>query len=185
MASVTSKLVTAEEFFRMPPPAASAKLELIRGQIVVLRRQGFRHGLRQARVGGLLDQFGRSTHHGRAVVATGIVTERAPDTVRGPDVSYWSAARLPLDLQPEGYPEAPPDLCVEVLSPSNQVARVLEKLREYFKCGVRMVWVVDPEERTVTVYCSPDEGRVFHESATFIGDDVLPGFSCQVAELFA
>jgi len=185
MASVTSKLVTAEEFFRMPPPSDGAKLELIRGEVVNVCRPGFRHGRRQLRIGNLLDQFGHSTGHGRATVETGIVTEQGPDTVRGPDVSYWSVARLPLDLEPVGYPEIAPDLCVEVLSPSNRFARILEKLREYFARGVRMVWVVDPEDRTVAVYRSPDEGRIFHESATLSGDDVLPGFSCRVAELFA
>jgi len=68
-------------------------------------------------------RFGRSTGHGSAVVATGIVTERGPDTVRGPDVSYWSAARLPFDLIPVGYPEIAPDLCVEVLSPATDSHR--------------------------------------------------------------
>jgi Uma2 family endonuclease len=78
-----------------------------------------------------------------------------------------------------------PDLCVEVLSPSNRMARIREKLAEYFQRGVRMVWIADPEDRTVAVYRSPEEGRILHETATLTGEDVLPGFSCQVADLFA
>ena len=185
MSTVTQKLITAEEFLRMPPPENGSKVELVRGEVVPVCRPGFRHGLRQARIGTLLDQFGRSTGHGRAVVETGVVTEREPDTVRGPDISYWSAERLPLNQEPEGYPEIAPDCAVEVLSPSNRMSKIREKMAEYFQSGVRMVWIVDTEDRTVAVYCSMDEGHILHESAILEGDDVLPGFKCRVAELFA
>jgi Uma2 family endonuclease len=59
-----------------------------------------------------------------------------------------------------------------------------DKLREYFTRGVRMVWIVDPEDQTVTVYRSPDEGRLLHESTTLTGEDVIPAFSCPVAAFF-
>jgi Uma2 family endonuclease len=185
MAGVTQQLITAEEFRRMPPPLDGSKTELVRGEVVIVCRPGFRHGLRQLRIGAILDHFGRTQQHGRAVVETGIVTERDPDTVRGPDVSYWSAARLPLDQNPEGYPDVAPDLAVEILSPSNRLARIREKMRELFQRGVRMVWVVDPDDRTVVVYRSLDEGRLLHETATLDGEDVLPGFRCPVAEFFS
>lgn len=184
MAIVQQQLVSAEEFLRMPGPAPGAKVELIQGEIVTMCRPGFRHGRRQLRVGSLLDEYGRSSGRGRAVVESGVITERAPDTVRGPDVSFWSVDRLPLDLEPEGYPSTFPDLCVEILSPSNVLARIREKMQEYFNIGVRMVWIVDPEDRTVAVYRSLDEGQIFHESATLTCPDVLPGFQCQVREFF-
>ena len=89
-----------------------------------------------------------------------------------------------MDQEPEGYPDTSPDLCVEILSPSNQLAKILEKLREYFASNVRMVWVVDPEERTVTVYRSADQGCLLAESAILSGEEVLPAFSCRVSDLF-
>ena len=92
---------------------------------------------------------------------------------------------MSFDLEPEGYPDVAADLCVEVLSPGNSLRRIREKLREYFARGVRMVWIIDPEDRTITVYRSVDEGRLLHENATLDGEDVLPGFSCRVAEFFA
>jgi Uma2 family endonuclease len=58
-------------------------------------------------------------------------------------------------------------------------------MREYFERGVRLVWVVDPEDHTVMVYRSPDEGRLLHETSMLSGEEVLPEFSCRVAELFA
>jgi Uma2 family endonuclease len=185
MATVKPDIITAEQYRTMPPPEDGSKIELVRGELETMCRPGFRHGLRQGRVFSVLDNYGRTHRHGRAVVETGIVTDRGPDTVRGPDVSYWSAERLPLDQEPQGYPDVAPDLAVEVLSPSNRPARILDKMREYFERGVRMVWVVDSEDRTVTIYRLPDEGCVLHEPATLQVEDILPGFSCLVAELFA
>lgn len=185
MATVAEKLLTAEEFARLPNPPDGSRQELVRGVIVTMPPPGFRHGLRQVRVCTLLDQYGRSSGRGRVTAESGVITERDPDTVRGPDAAFWSIDRLPLDLEPEGYPDVAADLCVEVLSPSNNFRRIREKIREYFARGVRMVWIIDPEDRTVTVYRTPDEGRLLHENAMLDGEDVLPGFSCRVAELFA
>src|SRR5580704_17348905 len=142
MATVKPDLITAEQYRTMPPPEDGSKLELVRGELETMCRPGFRHGLRQVRVATILDTFGRNHKHGHAVVETGIVTEREPDTVRGPDVSYWSFERLPLDQEPEGYPDMAPDLAVEVLSPWNRLALIRTKMGEYFNSGVRMVWVV-------------------------------------------
>jgi len=185
MASVTQKLITAEEYRRLEPPPDGSRVELVRGELIQVCRPGFRHGFSQVRVSSLLDQYAWPKRLGRVVVETGIVTERDPDTVRGPDVSYWSAETLPLSLIPAGYPDVAPDLAIEVLSPSNVMTKIRDKMREYFERGVRMVWLIDPEARTLTVYRSLDEGQVLHEAATVQADDILPGFRCQVADLFS
>jgi len=113
-----------------------------------------------------------------------MVTDRKPDTVRGPDVSYYSKERLPLNLRVVKYHDQPPDLCVEVVSPSNTKRELREKTKEYFFAGTRMVWIVEPEDRSVTVLVAPDEGRTLYDDATLEGGEVLPGFSCKVSELF-
>lgn len=184
MATVAEKLITVEEFARMPHPLDGSKQELVRGVIVTMPPPGFLHGVVQLRVGGLLDQHVRPRKLGRVTVESGVVTERDPDTVRGPDVAFWSAERIPLDQLPAGYPDVAADLCIEVLSPKKSWQSLLEKIREYFERGVRLVWIVDPEARTVTIYRSPDEGRVLHESAFLTGEDVLPEFRCRVGEIF-
>ena len=104
-----------------------------------------------------------------------------PDSVRGPDVAFWSKERLP--VVPVGYIPIAPDMLVEVLSPSNTSKQIFAKLKEYFAMGVRLVWVLAPEDRTLTIYRTPDEGRVLHETATVTGEDVLPGFTCRVSDL--
>jgi Uma2 family endonuclease len=184
MATVVQKPITADEFIRLPDPPDGSKQELVRGEVITMPPPGFQHGLRQLRVAGLLDRFATPSRLGRVTVESGVITERDPDSVRGPDVAFWSANRLPFELEPKGYPDVAPDLCVEILSPGQSWRKLREKLEEYFTRGVRMVWIVDPEDRTVRVYRDPNEGRILHETATLSGEDVLPGFSCRVAELF-
>ena len=184
MATVTPQPITAEEFARMPDPPDGSKQELVKGVIVTMPPPGFRHGKVQGRIYFALESFVRSHPIGQVTVESGVLTETGPDTVRGPDVAFWSAERLPLDQEPVVYANVAPDLVVEVLSPGNTEQKMTAKVREYFKSGVRMVWVVDPDERTVTVYRQPGEGRVLWEDATLDGEDVLPGFRCRVGEFF-
>lgn len=176
------KLLTAEEFFLLPAPADGAQQELVRGEIVTIPPPGGLHGVCCSKVNRRLGNFVEDNGRG-AVTAndTGFITERSPDSVRGPDVAYWSRERLP--VVPVGYIEIAPDLLVEVLSPSNTSRQIRTKIQEYFARGVRLVWVVAPEDRTLTIYRTPDEGRLLHESATVTGEEVLPGFSCRVSDL--
>lgn len=181
--SVTAKQwITAEEFLLMPEPPDGFKQELVRGEVLIMPPPGALHGVCcskiDRRLGNYADQDDRGTV---ACNDAGFITERRPDTVRGPDVAFWSKARLP--EIPVGYFEIAPDLAVEVLSPGNTSKQIRVKLGEYFAKGVRMVWVVAPEDRTVTIYRTPDEGRVLHETAMITGDDVLPGFQCRVSDL--
>lgn len=146
----------------------------------------FVHGRVQVNIAFALESFLRAQSHppGRITVESGLITERDLDTVRGPDVAFWSFARLPADQTPEVYADVPADLVVEVVSPGNTRKRVAKKLREYFASGVRLVWVVDPEERTATVYTKPGEGTVMWEDAVLSGGDAMPGFTCPVSEFF-
>jgi Uma2 family endonuclease len=186
MTTTAAKPITAAEFARMPGPEDGARQELVRGEIVTMPPPppGFPHGRCQVRVVYLLESYCRSTQRGRVTVETGVVTESDPDTVRGPDVAFWSADRLPLQSVPQGYPEVPADLCVEVLTPNTNRASLQTKIEEYLRRGVRVVWVVDPEDRSVTVYRQPGEGRVLWANATLTEEEVLPGFQCRVAEFF-
>ncbi len=185
MATVTQKLLTAEEFARLPAPTDGSRQELVRGEIVSMPPPRFRHSEVVGRVYSIIDQHVRPARLGRVVPETGVRTERGPDSVRGPDVAYWSAEKLPFGTVPDVYPQVSPDLCVEVLSPDETPRKVREKLEEYFESGIRMVWIVDPDERTVTIHRNALEGRILLENATLDGEDVLPSFSCVVKEFFA
>ena len=114
----------------------------------------------------------------------GVRLAHDPDTVREPDIAYFSADKMPLDLEVTGYAEVMPDLVVEVASPSNTRAALDDKALMWLRHGVRLVWVAHPENRTVDVY------REGHEVGTLVdvdpldGGDVLPGYTCAVREIF-
>jgi Uma2 family endonuclease len=183
MATVAQVPMTAEEFARLPRPADGSLQELVRGEVQTMPSPKGLHGACCSKIDRRLGNFVEANRRGTVCSNdTGFVTERGPDTVRGLDIGFWSYERLPQVT--DDYIEVAPDLAVEVLSSSDRPGQVRAKLLEYFKSGVRMVWIVDPLDRTVAVYRSPDEGRILHETATLTGEDVLPGFSCVVAELF-
>jgi Uma2 family endonuclease len=109
-----------------------------------------------------------------------------PGLVRIPNVAFASWARIPNRRVPtEPIPELVPELAVEVLSKSNTDAEMTRKCGEYFAAGVLVVWLVDPESRTATVYTAPDQSTVLDETQTLDGAPVLPGFSLRLRELFA
>jgi Uma2 family endonuclease len=184
MATVEKKPITAEEFLEMPDPTDGTVLELVRGEIVAMPGPGLEHGEIQVNVASLIKQFLKAHPIGRVVVESGVITERGPDTVRGPDVSFYSQERLPLDRRVTGYYDQAPDLCVEVVSPSNTVRELRTKAKEYLFAGVRVVWIIEPRDREVVIVTEPLESRTLEAGATLDGGEVLPGFTCKVAELF-
>ena len=183
MSTVQQPLVTVAEFEKMRDPEDGSQLELVRGEVVIMTPPQGKHGICCSEVARLLGNFVKPNKLGWVTSNdTGVVLEREPATVRGPDVAFWSLKRQP--TMPEGYFEIPPDLAVEVLSPNDRRSDVRAKIKEYVFYSVPLVWLVDPEARTVTVYRGSMRGTELDESDTLDGGDVLPGFSCQVADLF-
>ncbi|HEX3149532.1 MAG TPA: Uma2 family endonuclease [Gemmataceae bacterium] len=185
MATATQgRLLTAEEFMELPNPIDGSKQELVRGVVITMPPPKAIHGYCAAQatiaIGGFVGQ-----HRLGILVAndTGVLLERGPDTVRGPDVAYWSFKRQA--FVPDGYFELAPDLAVEVLSPSNTRKQIDTKIREYLKAGTKLVWVIDPLDRSVRIYrTDPDRAVFLHSGATLDGEDVLPGFQFPVTGLF-
>jgi Uma2 family endonuclease len=183
MSTAAQRLITAEEFFQMPDPPDGSQQELVRGVIETMPPPGGLHGVCCSKIGRRLGNFVEENHLGTVTSNdTGFISERDPDTVRGPDLSFWTKERLP--EIPEGYITIPPDLAIEVVSPSDHYTRVQNKVRHYLTRGVRLLWVVDPVDRSVTVYRSPRQGTILGENEILSGEDVVPGFSCAVADLF-
>lgn len=121
-----------------------------------------------------------------AITGEGGMFRLPENLVRIPDVAYASWDRFPNDEIPDAaVPEVVPDLAVEVLSRGNTAGEMKRKLREYFQAGVRLVWFVDPQTKTVTVYTSPTRSKVIPTTGTLDGGKVLPGFEVPVASLFA
>lgn len=187
--STTTRLITADELLVMPPYDENGKqcrFELIRGELRVMSLAKPLHGVICSRLtiklGGFVEEHELGETFGGE---TGFHVERDPDSVLGPDVAFVSHERLAADENFEKYFSFAPDLAVEVLSPGNTVREINEKIAMYFAAGSRAVWVFDPKKHTVAAYTSPSEVRVYKEDEAFDGGEVLPGFTLDLAKLFA
>ena len=109
-----------------------------------------------------------------------------PGLVRIPDVAFVSRERLPGGHMPEQpIPDLVPDLAIEVLSSTNTQQEMLHKRLDYFHAGVRLVWIFDPDARTVDQYVEPKHATTLHEGQTLDGGDVLPNFTVSLSDLFS
>ena len=159
--------------------------ELVEGRIVLLSPGGTEHSLATTNALRILDAFVRPTRLGRVLTGeVGVYTRHDPDTVRGADVVYISTERLERRTRALTFLDVAPELIVEVLSKDDTLAKLTDKLREYFAADVKIVWVVDPRARRVHVYRSLVDRRELAENAALSGEDVLPGFTAPVAALF-
>lgn len=182
MATVSARLLTAEEFFRLPQPEDGSQQELIQGVVVTIPPPGAPHGVSCLNIARKVGNFVVENRLGTVTCNdAGFLAERDPDTVRGADVAYWTRERLP--QLPKGYIEILPDLAVEVVSPDDHYSRMQKKVILYLTNGVRLLWVVDPEDRSLTVYRPDRLARILGENEVVSGEDVLPGFTCRVADL--
>jgi Uma2 family endonuclease len=181
--STTPTLTTADELFMMPDDGF--RYELVRGEIRRMPAAGSEHGAVIMNIGTPLDQFVKANSLGVVFGAeTGFKIASEPDTVRAPDLAFVRRERIPEEGIPRGFWPGAPDLAVEVVSPGDTYTEVEEKVHDWLNAGTRMVLVLNPRTRTVAVYTSHTDVVRLTESDTLDGGEVLPGFTCRVAELF-
>jgi Uma2 family endonuclease len=177
------RVLTIAEFERLPEEDAY-RIELVRGRLVRSPRPAPLHGVLTARLAHLLYEFVERRGRGVVLADVGVVLARDPDTVRGPDLAFYSLERIPDTGYGSGF-WGPPDLAVEITSPSNRASEMGEKLAEYLEAGVRLVWVVDPPARSVSIHEPGGSGRVLGDDAVLEGDIVRPGFRLPLASFFS
>lgn len=180
--SDSGELLTLDEFVRLPDD--ETRKELVRGRVVREPPAGFEHGGLAAHIAYRLREFVVREDLGMVVGAeTGFILFEDPPTVRAPDAAFVARERLPDDRT--GFARLAPDLVVEVVSPSNTMPEIHDKVRDFLDAGTRIVWVIEPRRRTVMVYRSRDDIRLLTDEDTLDGGDVLVGFRLRIAELFA
>jgi len=158
--------------------------ELVDG-VLVEKAVGFRESLLAAALGSFLREFVIPRNLG-LVTGAGGMYRLFPGLIRIPEVAFVSWERIPDRRVPEvPIPDLAPDLAIEVLSESNTEPEMARKLGEYFAAGVRLVWMIDPPTRTVTVHDAADQPTALDASQTLDGGDVLPGFALPRSVLFA
>jgi Uma2 family endonuclease len=185
MATVQTKLMTADEFWDWccRPENAGKRVELEAGEVIEMPPPGERRGGLVMWIGYLLLNYviarGRGSVHGD----TRLLVQEGPDTVRWPDVILIDEART-FDQFSPGMCRLVPALIVEVLSPGDLHGQLMRRIKQYLKRGVSLVWAVEPDGRTVTVYRGNELPHVLDESDTLTGDSVLPGLSIPVRTVF-
>jgi Uma2 family endonuclease len=179
------RLYTADELAEISAQDDTHHYELLKGKLTMMSPAGGTHGIIASRLNAALQNYADEHESGVAFAAeTGYRVNRDPDTVLAPDASFLTTARIPEDGITQGYIAAAPDLVVEVVSPSDTVTRVQQKVQSWFGYGTQLVWVVEPATQTVTVYRPDGSARVLQRQDTLDGEAVLPGFSYPLARLF-
>ena len=190
-ASTARPRVTADELLAMP----NAKdFELVNGILVerdpVERNLGWESEYFGSNLIGLLHAYCRVHNCGwingsnAGYQCYEDIYPNDPDRVRKPDVSFISVDRIPSDAVPKANCEIVPDLAVEVISPNDLYHEVEEKVTEYLRVGVRLVWVVDPLAKTIRIHRANGTMQDLTLSDELSGEDVINGFHCPVSEVF-
>jgi Uma2 family endonuclease len=178
--SPSAALMTADELLHLSIP--DKRTELVRGVLMVREPPGLRHGRIAAELVLRVQSHVERVGLGRVYVESGFKLASDPDTVRGPDLSFISKARLP-DPEPSGFGDFAPDLVVEIRSPGDRPGAVLAKVADWLSAGTKLVWVVDPERRLARVYRADGTETNLAAEDTLDGEDVLPGFSCPLSAI--
>lgn len=180
-----------------PPPGTAVERDVLEAEqrdnrlcelvdgVLVEKATGYREAILASALVRLLANFVVPRNLGHVAGPDGML-RLFPGLVRIPDVAFASWDCFPAGSLPaEPIPDLAPDLVVEVLSRSNTSREMRRKLREYFAAGVKRVWIVDLQQRTVTVYRDAEDGVTLDETACLVGDAVLPGFELRLHELFS
>jgi Uma2 family endonuclease len=177
-------LLTIEQFEQLPEEDAH-RIELVRGRVLREPRPGYQHGWLIGELYSALKAHVDANRLGRVFIDVGTVIATEPATVRGPDLVYHSHERSPGAPIPVGFSHVAPDLCVEVVSPSNRTAELMEKIEDYLGVGVRAVWVVYPRTRRIVVHTPGNPSRTLRGDDVLEGGEVLPGFRLSLSQLFS
>ena len=183
MTTTKTDLLTADDLLRLD--AEGIRGELIRGVLHETMHTGEEHGIVASLITYHLLSHVLPRRLG-VVVGTdsGVLLERDPDTVREPDVAYTSYERRGTGPRSKTHAEAVPDLVAEVVSPNDKPPDVLAKAEMWLSFGVRLVWVVRPQSRTVDVHRPGEPVITLDDTQSLDGLDVLPGFACPLTDIF-
>lgn len=179
---IGEKLLTADEFLRLCEQGV-LRGELVNGVVSETVPAGGEHSEIKIASASALAGHVRPRRVGRISIGAGVWLERDPDTVREPDVAYFSAETLPLDVRVRGFYDVVPDLVVEVVSPNDRPQDIADKVAMWLSHGVRLVWAVYPVTRVVAAHPQDGPALVYTEDDELDGGDVLPEFTCPVRDI--
>lgn len=182
--TIKENLYTAEELLHLPDDGRRS--ELVAGEMRTMTPAGNEHGYLALKAGRFLGNYVDENGLGRTYAAeTGFKIATDPDTVRAPDAAFVSRERVERVGRVEGFWPGAPDLAVEVVSPGDTHAEVVEKSLSWLDAGCRMVLVIEPQRKVITVYRSREDIRILAGDEVVDGADVVPGWQLPVSKIFA
>jgi Uma2 family endonuclease len=182
--STELQLMTADELLALP--RGEFRYELVNGELKKMSPAGHDHGRIVMELASPLQVFVKKHKLGKIYAAeTGFVLTANPDTVRAPDIAFIRQQRVSEVGRSRGFWKGPPDLAVEVISPSDIVGEVEDKVYMWLERGTPLVWLISPKLCNVTVFRSLTDIETLTENDTLDGGDVLPGFQISVSEIFS
>lgn len=176
------RLVTAEEFARIPND--DYHYELVDGRVIRMSPPGSRRSVLTTRIAGLLNQYAEPHDLGVVMSVGGFKLATNPDTVREPDIAFVRRDRIPETGVPDSFWPGPPDLAVEIRSPGDRQSEIRARVADYLARGARLVWVVDPKKKTVTIHERLSPPVTLDVDDTLDAGDVIPGFTSTVRRIF-
>ena len=177
-----TQLVTAEELYQM---GSNARYELWEGVLKELSPSSLKPGIVAARMVGVLLKYVETHDLGYVSTAeAGYILNSNPHTVVASDIAFVGGDRFPDGLPESGFSPLPPDLAVEVISPTDRKADIAQKQELYRKAGVPLVWWVDPERKTVTVHRLGQAPETVEATGVLDGGGVLPEFTLELGTIF-
>lgn len=179
---VSTTLMTAEELERVPDD--DYRYELVQGELIRMRPTGFEHAEITVLIGTELTNFVRPRKLGVVGGEGGFVLYRDPDTVRAPDIFFVRADRAPTGEAAQHFANLAPDLAIEVRSPSDSMRELIAKADEYLAAGTELVWLFDPQTKSVVVKTA-DGATTLGLDETLDGGDVLLGFRLPLRLIFS
>jgi Uma2 family endonuclease len=161
------------------------RYEIVNGELIDMGNSGAKHGYIAVILSAALFNC-VSTRKLGAIFDSSTAFKMKSGNKRSPDISFLAKERLQgLDDLPDGFLEGAPDLAVEILSPSNTVEEIHNKLVEYFENGSRLVWVIHPKEEYVLVYRSAQQpDRLLKSNDSLNGEEIVPDFILPITDLF-
>ena len=177
------KLLTAADLLALY--SNGIRGELIRGALSETTPASGEHGEIVVYLGWALQTFIKPRRLGRVTGSdSGILLERSPDTVREPDIAFFSADKIPPGVRIRGYYQVPPDIVVEIASPTDTLAAINDKALMWLRYGARLAWTLHPDHRRVDIHTPDGAVRSLTDGDTLTGGDVLPGFACPISDIF-
>ncbi|HVX85783.1 MAG TPA: Uma2 family endonuclease [Phycisphaerae bacterium] len=181
--TIAAKLLTADDLWNMPGNGDG--YELVLGELRPMPPSGQQHSSIGVTIITALQLFVKVHKLGKVTGPDGgYILHRNADTVRAPDVGFVTADRLPNGRTAQKWFPGHPDLAVEIISPTDVYGDVDEKVQEFLDAGTRLVWVVNPRHKTVTVFRNDNSITALGPTDQLSGESVLPGFTLTVSEIF-